>query len=72
LHPLLSQAPNPQREEKKISKKQHAFLDFKMRSDYMRPFTSFYDPKGLDPAMNASQITRLEAMIAKEVEIALK
>ena len=38
----------------------------------MRPFTSFYDPKGLDPAMNASQIMRLEGMIAKEVEIALK
>ena len=47
-------------------------LDYRMRSDYMRPFTSFYDPKGLDPAMNTSQITRLEGMIAKEVEIALK
>jgi hypothetical protein len=47
-------------------------LDYRMRSDYMRPFTSFFDPKGLDPAMNASHITRLEAMIGKEVEIALK
>lgn len=43
-----------------------------MRSEYMRPFNSFYDPKGLDPPITPQHLQKLELMIAKEIEIALK
>ncbi len=43
-----------------------------MKNDYMRPFTSFYDPKGFDPAMTPNQVDRMITLITKEVEIALK
>lgn len=32
----------------------------------------FYDPKGMEPPMNAMQVTKQEAKILKEVEIAIK
>ena len=38
----------------------------------MKPFVSFYDPKGMEPPINPQQIARYEQTIIKEVEIALK
>ena len=43
-----------------------------MTGDYLKPFTSFYDPKGMEPPHNSGQIDKYEAMILKEVENAMK
>ena len=38
----------------------------------MKPFVSFYDPKGMEPPINNQQMQRYEQLIIKEVEIAIK
>ena len=38
----------------------------------MKPFPSFYDPKGMEPGLNQKQCDKLEAKISKEVEYAIK
>lgn len=47
-------------------------LTMKDYGDYMKPFTSFYDPKALEPPMTSKMVEKIEAKIFKEVEIAIK
>ena len=44
----------------------------KFKGDFMKPFTSFYDPKAMEPPLGEKQIEKIEAKIYKEVEIAIK
>jgi hypothetical protein len=45
-------------------------MDYRVKGDFMKPFPSFYDPRGLEPQMAST--ARYEAMILKEVELTIK
>lgn len=44
----------------------------KLNGDFMKPFSSFYAPKAMEPPLTDKQVEKLEAKIIKEVEIAVK
>ena len=43
-----------------------------LNGDYLKPFLSFYDPRAMEPPLNAKMVEKIEAKIMKEVEIAIK
>ena len=74
---IQPQQENPKPAAEKKSKKKNTamneeLLDAKMKGDYMKPFTSFYDPKGLEPAYTSMQLEKFERNIYKDIEIALR
>jgi hypothetical protein len=44
----------------------------KLKGDYIKPFTPFFDPQALTPPLDEKQIEKLESKITKEVEFAMK
>jgi len=47
-------------------------LDYKIRGEYLKPINPFYDPGSLDPPLDHKQIERLEKLIFKDIETAIK
>ena len=47
-------------------------FEMKLAGDYMKPFTSFYDAKAMEPPLKDREVLKLESKIYKEVEIAIR
>lgn len=44
----------------------------RIKGDYMKPHTSFYDAKAMDPPYTKVEIEKFEKNIYKEVEVAIR
>jgi len=53
-------------------KKKDKKPNYKLKGDYMKPFTSFYDPKSLEACLTSSENKAVENKIFGEIESALK
>mmetsp|Transcript_35916 Transcript_35916/g.55150 ORF Transcript_35916/g.55150 Transcript_35916/m.55150 type:complete len:310 (-) Transcript_35916:249-1178(-) len=53
-------------------KKDARLFEMKLQGDYMKPFTSFYDPKAMTPPITEKMVAKIESKIYKETEIAIK
>lgn len=62
----------PEVSNKQLDKEAKKLFNAKLNGDFMKPFPSFYDPKGMEPPLNQKQCDKLEAKISKEVEYAIK
>ena len=68
----------PKKKKKKAKGEEESAIDekrqfeMKFKGDFMQPFTSFYDPKAMEPPLGEKQIEKIKAKIYKEVEIAIK
>lgn len=47
-------------------------MEMRLAGDFMKPFPSFYDARGLEPPMTEQEVVRHELLIVKEVEIAIR
>ena len=53
-------------------KKDAKLFDMKLKGDFARPFSSFYDPRAMEPPLTEKMVAKIESKIYKEVEIAMK
>ena len=43
-----------------------------MKGDFMKPFTSFYDPKAMDAPLTLKEVEKITKKILKEIENAMR
>jgi hypothetical protein len=66
-----NEGKNKKRKKKKKQRNLNIH-ELRVLGDSMKPFSSFYDPKAMEPPFGPPQIDRFERNIYREVEIAIK
>jgi len=47
-------------------------FDYKFKGSFMEPFTSFYDPKAMEPPLSLTIVKKTEEKIHKECKMAIQ
>ena len=72
----ITEAPKASKKKGKKAadgkEKDPKLFEMQLNGDYLKPFLSFYDPRAMEPPLNAKMVEKIEAKIMKEVEIAIK